>query len=198
MTAGHFGLATGLKAGAPRLPLWALLVGTYLLDIIFIILLAAGGIESFAPIDPAHPGYGAVLIHAYYTHSLMGAILIAAIAGWFASRWWGQRNGFVIAGVVFSHWLLDLLVHRPDLPILPGNLGNLPLLGFGLWQIPVVSALIELALVIGGAYFYYRSAAQLPAPPGATRQSQRRRVLTVSAVTTGLLLLLLVTDILGL
>ena len=198
MTAGHFGLATGIKAGAPRLPLWALLVSTYLLDIIFIVLLAAGGIESFTQIDSAHPAYGAVLIHAYYTHSLVGAILIAAIAGWFASRRWGQRNGLVIAGVVFSHWLLDSLVHRPDMPILPGNLGNLPLLGFGLWQIPVVSAIVELALVISGAYFYYRSASQLPTPPGATRQSQRRRVLTASTVTTVLLLLLLATDLLGL
>src|SRR5690349_3819271 len=148
MTAGHFGLAAGVKAGAPRLPLWALMVATYLLDIVFIILLAAGGIENFAPIDPAHPSYGAVIIHAYYTHSLVGALLISAIAGLIAMRFWGQRNGLVIGAVVFSHWVLDLLVHRPDLPILPGNLGNLPLLGFGLWQVPVVSFLVELVLVL--------------------------------------------------
>ena len=198
MTAGHFGLAAGVKVGAPRLPLWALMVATYLLDIVFIILLAAGGIENFAPIDPAHPSYGAVIIHAYYTHSLVGALLISAIAGLIARRFWGQRNGLVIGAVVFSHWVLDLLVHRPDLPILPNNLGNLPLLGFGLWQVPVVSFLVELVLVLGGAYFYYRSASRLPTPAGATPNSHRQRVLTASVVTTVMLLLLLATDVLGL
>ena len=198
MTAGHFGLAAGVKAGATRLPLWALMVATYLLDIVFIILLAAGGIENFAPIDPAHPSYGAVIIHAYYTHSLVGALLISATAGLIAMRFWGQRNGLVIGAVVFSHWVLDLLVHRPDLPILPGNLGDLPLLGFGLWQVPVVSFLVELVLVLGGAYLYYRAASRLPTPAGATQGSHLQRVLTASVVTTVMLLLLLATDVLGL
>jgi hypothetical protein len=197
MIAGHFGLATGVKAGAPRLPLWALLVSTFLLDWIFIILFAAG-IESFSQVDPAHPAYGGALIHAYYTHSLVGALLIAAVAGLIAGRFWGQQGGLVIGGVVFSHWILDLVVHRPDLPILPGNLGNLPLLGFGLWNYPLVSAIVELALVLGGAYLYFRGAMRLPVPPGADASSQRRRTLTASAVTALLLLLLLASDVLAL
>lgn len=197
MIAGHFGLATGVKAGAPRLPLWALLFSTFLLDWIFIILFAAG-IESITQIDPARPAYGGALIQAYYTHSLVGALFIAAVAGLIAGRFWGQRGGMVIGAVVFSHWILDLVVHRPDMPILPGNLGNLLLLGFGLWNYPVVSAIVELALVLAGAYLYYRSATQLPAPPGADARSHRREVLTASAVTTLLLLLLLATDVLGL
>jgi hypothetical protein len=100
--------------------------------------------------------------------------------------------------VVFSHWLLDLLVHRPDLPILPGNAGNLPLLGFGLWEYPVVSAIIEFILIFAGAYLYYRSATQLPVPPGGNPTSQRRRVLTASIVTAVLLLLLHLTNLFGL
>ena len=79
MNAGHFGLAAGVKAWAPRIPLWALMVSAYLLDIIFIILYIFG-IESFRPIDPAHPGYGSVIINALYTHSLVGALLISAFA----------------------------------------------------------------------------------------------------------------------
>ncbi len=86
MNAGHFGLAAGVKAGAPRLPLWVLLLSSYLLDVIFVILFALGQIEWFKPIDPAHPGYGAVVIYAPYTHSLVGALLIAAVAGLIASR----------------------------------------------------------------------------------------------------------------
>jgi hypothetical protein len=197
MIAGHFGLATGVKAGAPRLPLWALLLSTFLLDWIFIILFAAG-IESFAQIDPARPAYGSALIRAYYTHSLVGALVIAAVAGLVAARFWGQRGGLVIGAVVFSHWILDLIVHRPDLPILPGNLGNLPLLGFGLWNYPAASAIVELALVLAGAYLYYRSATQLPAPPGADAGEHRRRALMASGVTTLLLLTLLAADVLAL
>jgi hypothetical protein len=168
-----------------------------LADVIFIFLFAAG-IESLTQVDPANPHYGGALIQAYYTHSLVGAILIAAVTGWLASRLWGKRGGMVIAAVIFSHWILDLLVHRPDLPILPGNADNLPLLGLGLWEFPVVSAILELILVLGGAYLYYCSATQLPIPAKGDRSSQRRRVLTASLVTAGLLLLLLISDVLGL
>ena len=198
MNAGHFGLAAGVKAGAPRLPLWVLLLSSYLLDVIFVILFALGQIEWFKPIDPAHPGYGAVVIYAPYTHSLIGALLIAAVAGLIASRWWGRQGGLVAAAVVFSHWLLDLLVHRPDLPILPGNAGNLPLLGLGLWQVPIVSAALELALVLIGAYLYYRTAMHLPIASALDRSRQRRRALTASGVTATLLVLVLVTDLMGL
>lgn len=197
MIAGHFGLAAGVKAKAPHLPLWALMLATFWLDVIFIILFPFG-IESLTQVDPAHPAYGGALIHAYYTHSLVGALLIAAVTGWLASLIWGQRGGMVIGAVVFSHWILDLIVHRPDLPILPGNAGNLPLLGFGLWEFPVISAIVELTLVLAGAYLYYRRAVQLPIPAGVNGSDQHRRVMTASLVTAGLLLLLLFADVLGL
>ena len=194
MIAGHYGLAAATKSYAPRLPLWSLMLSTFLLDVVFIFLNVAG-LEYITPADPAlGNSYGNALIHAYYTHSLIGALLIAAVAGALAGWRWGRRGGMIIAAVVFSHWVLDLLVHRPDLPILPGNAGNLPLLGFGLWQVPLISALAELALVLGGAYLYYRSATGLPSAQG----NQRRRALTASGVTAALLLLLLVSDVLGL
>ena len=195
MVAGHYGLAAGVKSYAPRLPLWSLMLSTFLLDVVFIFLNVAG-LEYITPADPTlGNSYGNALIHAYYTHSLLGALLIAAVAGALAGWRWGRRGGITIAAVVFSHWALDLLVHRPDLPILPGNAGNLPLLGFGLWQVPLVSALAELVLVLGGAYLYYRSATGLPSVQG---NSQRRRALTASGVTAALLLLLLASDLLGL
>jgi hypothetical protein len=54
MTAGHFGFAAVVKSQAPRVPLWALMLSTYLLDVVFIILVATG-VENFALLDPAHP-----------------------------------------------------------------------------------------------------------------------------------------------
>jgi hypothetical protein len=189
MITGHFGLAAGAKKIAPRLPLWSLLLATFWLDVVFTIL-SMFGLESFAPMNPAQPVYGEVIIYAYYTHSLLGAILISFLTGWLASLRWKKEGGIVIGAVVFSHWILDLLVHRPDLPILPGNLGNLPLLGFGLWDFPRASALVELVLALGGASLYFYSAMKL-------NKDQRRRALTASLVTGALLLLLFVTNIFG-
>jgi membrane-bound metal-dependent hydrolase YbcI (DUF457 family) len=196
MVAGHFGLAAGIKKIAPRLPLWSLLLATFFLDVVFIFF-AASGFEKIIPVDPANPNaYGGSLIHAYYTHSLVGALLLSVIAGLFAGWRWGRRGGYVIAGVVFSHWILDLLVHRPDLPILPGNFGNLPLLGFGLWQYPAISVILELILVIGGTWFYYRAAMQ--AAETSANQEQRRRAMTSTVGVAVLLLLLLAANVLGL
>ena len=196
MVAGHFGLAAAVKKIVPRVPLWSLLLATFFLDVVFVFF-AVGGLEKITPVDPANPNaYGGSLIQAYYTHSLVGALLISAIAGLFAGWRWGKRGGYVIAGVVFSHWILDLLVHRPDLPILPGNFGNLPLLGFGLWEYPIVSAIMELILVIGGIWFYYRAA--MEAAGASANQEQRRRAMTSTIGVAILLLLLLTTSVLGL
>lgn len=190
MTSGHFGFAAVVKSSTPKVPLWALMFSTYLLDFIFIFLVAFG-IESFAPLDPAHPAYGQVTIHAYYSHSMLGAAIIAVIAG-LVARWaWGKKAGLVIGGIVFSHWILDSIVHRPDLPILPGNLGNLPLLGFGLWQLPIAAALLELVLALGGAFLYYRSARHAPAEAAGNRHI---RALVAAGVTGLLLVLLLAAD----
>lgn len=189
MTPGHFGLAAGAKKWAPQLPLWALFVSTYLLDIMFLLFWILG-LEGLSPLDPGHPNaYGGVLIHADYTHSLLGAGLIAALAGRLAARRWGARSGFMLAGVTFSHWILDLIVHRPDLPVLPGNFGNLPQLGFGLWEYPLVSASIELVLVIGGAILYLQSSIR--------RAASKRRAVAASLVTGSLLVLLFITNTLG-
>lgn len=196
MVAGHFGLAAGVKKLAPRLPLWSLLLASFFLDVVFIFF-ATGGLEKIIPVDPIHPNaYGGSLIQAYYTHSLVGALIISAMAGLLAGWRWGRRSGWVIGSVVFSHWILDLIVHRPDLPILPGNIGNLPLLGFGIWQYPAISALLEMAFVIGGTWFYYRAAMQ--AAKASANPEQRRRAITSTVGVAVLLLLLLASNVLGL
>src|SRR5690242_6738588 len=118
MIAGHFGLAAGVKSQEPEVPLWALMLSTQLLDVLFVPLFLTG-VETIQPV-PGVPSYGGSIIHADYTHSLAGALGISLGAGLIANRFWGRRAGLVIGGVAFSHWMLDLLVHRADLPILPG------------------------------------------------------------------------------
>jgi hypothetical protein len=157
MIAGHFGFAALVKARERQVPLWALMLATVWLDIVFVPLYLAG-VESIEAVPGTHGGYGAGIIHADYTHSLLGALLLSAILGFIATISWGRRCGIVLGAVAFSHWILDLIVHRSDMPILPGNFGALPKLGFGLWQWPFAAITTELALVIAGAFFYWRAA----------------------------------------
>ncbi len=194
MFAGHFGLAAAVKSREVQIPLWALMLSTQLLDVLFVPLYLMH-IETIDPIG--NGGYGLGVIHANYTHSLIGALVIAVCAGLLAWRPWGRRGMLVIAAVVFSHWLLDLLVHRADLPILPGNLGNLPLLGFGLWAFPVVSIVLEGALIAVGAVLYITSAWSRSGASSPRQRSNHTSAIIAGVVISLLLVLSLVTDVLG-
>lgn len=189
MFAGHFGLAAGVRAKSPEVPMWALMLGTQLLDVLFVPLYVSG----IEPIDTSlGNGYGKGIIHADYTHSLVGALLIAFLAGLLARKYWGKRAGMILGSIVFSHWLLDLVVHRADMPLLPGNLGHLPLLGLGAWRWPGLSIGLELAMLVFGFGLYLRNA--LIAIPGA-----RRRASLTSSIALGLTLAFaLITDTFGL
>ncbi|CDN41764.1 hypothetical protein [Paenibacillus sp. P22] len=190
MFAGHFGLAAAVKAKTPQVPLWTLMLGTQLLDVLFVPFLLTGK-ETLEAV-PGADGYGGFIIHADYTHSLVGTLLLALIVGWLASLKWGRRGGWTIGAVVLSHWVLDLAMHRADMPIFPGNAGDLPLLGLGLWQWPSISMAAELALVTVGAILYVRS---LPAAGNAS--IIRSRKLWTGAAMCALLLLSLASDTLG-
>lgn len=155
MFAGHFGVAAGVKAKTPEVPLWALMVATQWLDLLFLPLLLLG-VETID--DSPGGGYGDNIIHADYTHSLLGAAALAVAAGLLAGRLWGKRAGYAIGAVAFSHWLLDLIVHHADMPILPGNWGSLPLLGFGAWHYKGLSIGLEIALLAIGFALYVSSA----------------------------------------
>jgi hypothetical protein len=171
MIAGHFGFAAGVKAAAPQTPLWALMLGTVWLDIMFVPLLLMG-IETLEPVAGTNGGYGANVIHADYTHSLVGAAALSAVYGAAFVFRWGLRSGVVLGLVSFSHWVLDLVVHRADMPLLPGDIGHFPRFGFGLWQVPQASIAVEALLVVAGAWLYARAARSVTkaaAGHGATR-----------------------------
>jgi hypothetical protein len=165
MIAGHFGFAAAVKAREPEAPLWALMLATQWLDVVFVPLFLAH-IETLEPLGKG--GYGQAIIHANYTHSLLGAALLAIVFGAFFAWRWGRRLGLMLAAVVFSHWLLDLLVHRPDLPLLPGGGGGVRL-GIGLWRTPAAAAATELGLVLLGAWLYWRATLRLTPPPSNRR-----------------------------
>ena len=167
MIAGHFGFAALVKAKERPTPLWALMLATVWLDVVFVPLFLSG-IETVEPVAGGHGGgYGQGVIHADYTHSLVGAVLLSAVFGLACGARWGRRSGLVLALVAFSHWLLDLIMHRADMPLLPGGGGPWPKLGFGLWAFPAVSIGLELALVVAGAWFYWRAAREVASAAGS-------------------------------
>lgn len=204
MLAGHFGLAAIVKSRQPQLPLWSLMLGVQLLDVLFLALLPFGT-ESFGALEGTRGGYGNASINAQYTHSLVGALGISLVAAIIAMIAWGRRNGIIIGLMVFSHWLLDLLVHRPDMPVLPGNAGNLPIFGFGLWNISWLTAAIELIVALVGAFFYYHAAMRSAVraerqetKAGATPRNYRRQALVTSVLMLVFLVATLAGDFMGL
>ncbi|MDX8044619.1 permease [Gracilibacillus sp. S3-1-1] len=161
MFAGHFGVAAAVKSKAPKLPLWSLLVSTQLLDI-FYILFDLAGLEYMEPIGEG--GYASMMIYAFYTHSLVGALILSLLFGFISFKLWDKKSGVIIGAVIFSHWVLDLIVHRPDIAILPGNVGDFPLLGLGLWQSVPASILVEFLLITIGSILYFQYAIKSSGP----------------------------------
>lgn len=150
MFAGHYAAAFAAKAAEPRAPLWTLIAGAQLIDIGWSTLVITG-IER-GRVDPALPGSALVLEHMPFTHSLPAVVawsLAAALLARYALRlvW---PAAVAIAAVVFSHWLLDLLVHRPDLELYPQG----PKIGLGLWNYPVPEQAVEIGFLAITAVFW--------------------------------------------
>jgi hypothetical protein len=185
MVAGHFGFAAMVKSRERSAPLWALMLATVWLDVIFIPLFLA----HRETVQPVQAGYGGLIIHADYTHSIVGMLALSAALGAIFLPGLGRRVALVIAMVSASHWVLDLVVHRPDMPVLPGNFGNLPSLGFGLWNHPRAAACVELVLVIAGAAMYWRAAIGVSAKAG--RNGRLASLSAAMIAAFGLLVLIL-------
>jgi len=151
MFVGHFAIGVATKKFAPSMPIWILFLAPQFMDLLFVPLVAVG-IESFE-----YGPYGHLTLNILYSHSLLGAMAIAAVAYWIGNRFWeSSRGGVVLACLSFSHWILDVIVHRPDMPIFPGNLGDFPLLGMGLWDFEFGVLATEVAMAVIAVILYFR------------------------------------------
>jgi hypothetical protein len=162
MFIGHFAPAFVAAAVSPKAPrLGTMFVAAQLVDWGFF-MLATVGVERMR-IDPnASVMVPFDLYHMPYTHSLIGtAIWAAACFGVVAVYQRSLRIGVLAGLVVLSHWLLDWVVHVPDLTIS----GSPPKLGLGLWNYPWIAMPLELGLTLGAFAFYMRRTRGPAGPP---------------------------------
>jgi hypothetical protein len=154
MFVGHYGPSFVAKALKASIPLWVLFLAVQLVDVFWALLVLAGiekvriapGITATNPLD---------LYFMPYTHSL------AATAGWVVAGALvyralrgpgGWSAAWIVGGAVGSHWFLDLLVHRPDLPLYDDT----HKVGLGLWNYPAAALALEAGLLFGAMALYYR------------------------------------------
>ena len=150
MFIGHYAPAFIAATHRKAPPLAMLMIGTQLIDFGFFSF-ALLGLEHFRMVPGITASNWLDLYDMPYTHSLLGTCVWAAGFGalvWLVLR--SRQAGFIAAIMVVSHWLVDLLVHRPDLTLA----GSPPALGFGLWNMPLIEKPLELAMAFGSLAFY--------------------------------------------
>jgi hypothetical protein len=154
MFVGHYGVSFAAQRTNPHVPLWVLFLAVQLLDVLWAPLVLLGiekvrivpGITASNPLD---------LYYMPYTHGLIGALVWSAVS-YGLYRFWQRRAGggaaMLVAVAVFSHWILDFIVHRPDLPLYDDTAK----VGLGLWNWPALALGLEAVLLFGGMLLFLR------------------------------------------
>ncbi|MBS1743503.1 MAG: hypothetical protein JST81_10750 [Bacteroidetes bacterium] len=154
MFIGHFGLGLASKKADPFPSLAVMFIAVQFLDLLWPVFCLLG-IERFE-IDKGNTALTPINFSYYpYSHSLLMAVIWGIVFGFIYYLFTKRKSSAIfLAILVLSHWVLDLLVHRPDLPLTPFNNYTV---GFGLWNAPVIEMILELGLFIGGSILYYTS-----------------------------------------
>ncbi|MBE0558357.1 MAG: metal-dependent hydrolase [Proteobacteria bacterium] len=154
MFIGHFGAGLAAKRIAPRPSLGTLFLGSQFIDLLWPVLLILG-LER-VEIDPGNTAFTPLNFTEYpFTHSFLAVLGWSLVVGgiYYAIRK-HIRSAIVVGGLVMSHWVLDLLTHRPDLPLVPWSDTKV---GMGLWNSIPLTVLVEGSLFIFGAYVYFKT-----------------------------------------
>jgi hypothetical protein len=148
---GHYALALAAKRATPGVSLGVLFAAAQLADILWPLLLAAG-LEQVR-IDPGNTAFTPLDFVSYpYSHSLLLLAVWGLTMGWIVAR--RHRRGIaVVAALVVSHWVLDFITHRPDMPVYPAG----PEFGLGLWNSVALTVAIEVPMYVAGVWLYLRA-----------------------------------------
>ena len=154
MFLGHYAVALGAKRAAPSASLGTLIAASAFLDLLWPVLVLTG-VERVA-ITPGTTAFSPMDFQQYpISHSLLMAVLWGLA---FGGLYFLVRRGWPAAAVVgllvVSHWVLDAVVHRPDLPLAPGAAARV---GLGLWNSVPATLAIELGMFAAGLAIYLRT-----------------------------------------
>ena len=156
MFIGHLALGLAAKRVDPRVSLALLFGAAQFADLLWPVLVALG-IEHVR-IDPGNTAFTPLDFVSYpYSHSLLFLVIWGVVFG-IACRWLVSSHRamvVLIAGLVVSHWVLDFVTHRPDMPLYPGGTR----LGLGLWNSIPATLAVEFALYAAGLWTYLRATA---------------------------------------
>lgn len=157
MFVGHYSVSFAARSTSVSLPLWVWFVAVQWLDVVFMTLVFAG-VEKLR-LTPGFTESNALdLYYMPYSHGLVGALVLSGVfAALMAAVFPAARSalGFgLVALASFSHWLLDLLMHTPDMPLLGDDSTKV---GLGLWDHVAIGFTLELALLGLAMLFYARS-----------------------------------------
>ena len=154
MFIGHFAVGM-LSKRSDELPSLAMMfLAVQLLDLVWPILVLLG-VESLS-IDPNNTKLTHLSFDFYpYSQSLLAAVVWGLLLGIVYFLVTKNKKGSMILGLlVISHWILDLITHRPDLPLSPFSESKF---GFGLWNYPVFEMILEISIFLLGAWLYFKS-----------------------------------------
>ena len=153
MFIGHFAVGFAAKRAAPRLSLAVLFVAAQFADLLWPVLLAAG-VESVR-IAPGNTAFTPLDFISYpWSHSLLLLVIWGLALGTLVQARTSVRHSLaLITALVVSHWLLDWLTHRPDMPLYPGGAK----IGLGLWNSVSATVMVELTMLAAGLAVYARA-----------------------------------------
>jgi hypothetical protein len=151
---GHFALAFGATRADPRASLGALVAAAQWPDLLWPVLLLLG--RERVAIAPGDTAFTPLRFESYpISHSLLAVLVWACLGGAiYRLARKDARGAAVIALLVISHWILDAVTHRPDLPITPAG-GTL--VGLGLWNSVPLTMAVELLMFTAGVLLYFRA-----------------------------------------
>lgn len=153
MFIGHYALGLAAKRAAPRTSLGNLFIAAQLADLLWPLFLLLG-VEHVHAV-PAPNSFLVGWFDDYpYSHSLFMLLVWGAFFGYlYRSRTRDKRGALVLGILVVSHWVLDFITHRPDMPLYPGG----PKLGLGLWNSATATIVVEALMLAAGVLLYARS-----------------------------------------
>lgn len=156
MFAGHYGVSFVARSRVRQVPLWVWFIAVQWMDVVWSILVFLG-VEKLRIVPGFTQANALDLYYMPYTHGLPGSIVVSLVFGAIVAAFVSEKRAttaLLVAAASFSHWMLDLLVHTPDLPLYDDSAK----VGFGLWRHVAISFPLELIVLGVGALLYARAA----------------------------------------